>query len=472
MTVDVRQLAGWLPEQRWFGSKDRIIESMALLDQGVLDDGPPALVLAIVEIGFTTGPRELYHLPLLLAEDGTVKDVSEDPAPLRLLGELLSHGVTIKGEHGVYNFTGPGLDPLSPPGDQSIRLLSSEQSNSSVVLDEKVIVKLFRRLDVGPNPDLELMRFLTDQRFEHVPAHLGEVSYEGELDGKEVSIDLGIAQQLVVDARDGWAETVKAVHALYEAIHPEDVPEDFRVLIEERAAEILDAVALLGEVTAAFHIALTREDAYYEVLPEPIDQFDLQAWAREIQAALELELVTEQSLLPHTDTLRSVVAELRSLTDGGMKTRVHGDYHLGQVLMSSRGWMILDLEGEPARPLEERRAKRSPLRDVAGMLRSLSYAASAALFDRAERGSEEWARLEPWADAWEDLARDRFLGSYLRKSHEGRFLPADRDSLATLLHAFEIDKALYELRYERGHRPHWLHIPLRGIEKVALRHGS
>jgi maltose alpha-D-glucosyltransferase/alpha-amylase len=134
-----------------------------------------------------------------------------------------------------------------------------------------------------------------------------------------------------------------------------------------------------------------------------------------------------------------------------------------------RDWVLLDFEGEPARALEERRAKQSPLKDVAGMVRSFSYAATSALFERAQPDSDEWQGLEPWADAWEQLARERFIAAYISKSHEGRFLPADRDDIFAMLDFFEIDKALYELAYERSNRPDWVRIPLRGIARVIAR---
>jgi maltose alpha-D-glucosyltransferase / alpha-amylase len=160
---------------------------------------------------------------------------------------------------------------------------------------------------------------------------------------------------------------------------------------------------------------------------------------------------------------------LEKLGDPGSKTRIHGDYHLGQTLLGPRGWLILDFEGEPLRSLAERRSFQSPLRDVAGMLRSFSYAAYAALLERAEVDSDRWNQLEPWAAAFEELARNYFLQAYLRTSHEGDLLPHDREELGVLLDFFEIDKALYEIGYELGHRPDWVHIPARGIVDVIRR---
>lgn len=465
MITDAQRLIERLGDQRWFGFKGKAITGAELIDEAIVDDGPPALVIALVGVGVEER-RVLYQMPLLVEEDGSSRDATEDPQRMRLFGELMAHGDSIKGSSGVFQFGGPGLDPMAPaPGHSSIRIIQSEQSNTSVVYDESVILKLFRKLDIGPNPDLELNRLLTSEGFDHIPAQVGEITYEGELDGAETTIDLGIAQQLVSDSSEGWTYVLGELHRFYSEIDPADVPEDRVFLTEERAKEVLDVLGELGDVTASLHVALSRDESDPHLVPEPMATLDLeelvdriQAWLTDVPAA----------------ALKGVARLLKAvpgLEDAGAKTRVHGDFHLGQVLLTGRGWMILDFEGEPLRPLEERRAKLSPLKDVAGMLRSLNYAAVAALFDRAEPGSEEWARLEPWADVWEELARDRFLSSYLGRAHEGRFLPADRDALATLLNALEIEKALYELAYERGHRPHWVRIPERGMVRISERTG-
>ena len=174
-----------------------------------------------------------------------------------------------------------------------------------------------------------------------------------------------------------------------------------------------------------------------------------------------------KELKPLRAAIDGRIAEFENLDgDLGTKTRVHGDYHLGQVLLVTRDWLIIDFEGEPARPLEQRRMKQPPLRDVAGMLRSFSYAALVPLM---ERGNGVGEGLKPWAEEWEKLARDSFLTGYLRTAHEGRFLPADRDVLMTMLDFFELEKAIYEIGYERGHRPQWASIPLQGIKMLVER---
>ncbi|MBW3595180.1 MAG: phosphotransferase [Actinobacteria bacterium] len=466
MKIDTQQILDRLPEQRWFGWKDRAIAAVDVVDFGVVDDGIPALTLAVVRVRFDGGSA-LFQLPLLVEEDGTSRDAFEDVDRLRVFGACLAHGTSVKGAHGTFRFTGPGLDPLSPPGKVSARTMGAEQTNTSLVLDEQMIVKLFRRVDTGHNPDLELTRVLTESGFMHTPPHLGELVYEGVVDGEEVQIDLCVAQQFLSDSIEGWSETLKRLHQLYDSIEDQDIAEDMRFLTEERSGDLLALIQDLGEVTASLHVALSREELDPDIAPEPIERSDLEEWARSARASLQLLLddgvVELQELAPQ---IEERIAKLPEVTEPGLKTRAHADYHLGQVLLTGRGWMILDFEGEPARTLEERRAKTSPLRDVAGMLRSFNYAATAALFERAEPDSEEWKRLAPWADTWETLARERFIHGYLMRSHEGRFVPRDRSELMVMLDVFEIDKALYEVGYERGHRPDWVRIPLHGIAKT------
>ncbi|MGH2807795.1 MAG: phosphotransferase [Actinomycetota bacterium] len=468
MNIDLDQLAERLPEQRWYGGKSATIDRIDLIDAAVIDPGPPDLVLAIVNVIDHAGTQNLYHYPLLVESDGSSRDAFDDVDRFRCFGNLLATGATVKGERGSFMFTGPGLDPLSPPGQVSARTMGAEQTNTSLVLDEEVIVKLLRRVDWGRNPDLELTRHLTTEGFEHIPTHVGEVMYEtDEEQNDERQVDLCIAQQFMTDSVEGWQDTLKRLHQLYDAIDDADVHEDMRFLTEERASENLASLEDLGEVTASLHISLARDELEHDLAPEPIDPDDLAKWADRANTSLDALLAKgEPELEPLKDALEERIDRLRDVKEPGQKSRIHSDYHLGQVLMTQRGWMILDFEGEPARSLEERRTKQSPLRDVAGMLRSFSYAAVSALFERAEPDSEQWRDLEGWADTWETLARERFLHGYRARAHEGRFSPQSADDLSVMLDVFEIDKALYELGYERGHRPDWARIPLHGIVKV------
>jgi trehalose synthase-fused probable maltokinase len=478
MNIDVRPLKDLLPQQRWFGSKDRTLQSIEVRDQALLDDNSEgeSLVLALLDVRFTDGVDAIYQMPLLVDPEGRARDAMEDVGRLSVFGRALARGETIKGERGAFRFGGPGLDPLAPPGHGSVRALGADQSNSSIVLDDTVILKLIRRVEEGDNPELELNRFLTNEGFEYIPAQVGEIFYEeGDPDEEGINIDLAIAQQFVGDAIEGWSEALKHIAALYDSISGIEDGSTKRQQVEAMSSTLLEELASLGEVTAGLHIAFGRGHEHDpEIARESATPLDLSDWAMHARHALE-SLPTAE--IPEFDdelvaSIEKRLDQLEGLGDPGAKTRIHGDYHLGQTLLGPRGWLILDFEGEPRRSLVQRRSLQSPLRDVAGMLRSLSYATYSVLFDRAEPSSERWNQLEPWAETFETLARDYFLQAYLRTSHEENLLPVDRDDLQLLLDFFELDKALYEVGYEIGHRPEWIRIPVRGLIDVVNRSDS
>ena len=470
MSIDNRQIEDLLPSRRWFGSKGRAVAGVEVVDEAILKEGPPALVETLVRVSYEDGGPDLYQMPLIVETDGTIADALDDVELLRALGPLMAQGATIKGRVGTFRFNGPGLDPLAPPGGASVRSIGAEQTNSSVVIDETIIVKLFRRIEPGPNPDLELGRLLTGEGFAGIPAQVGELSYEGVLDGESLEFDLGISQQYLTGGRDGWLEALAQLGGLCGRAEEDGHTEVSEDIIAQHAGDMLDALGELGDVTASLHVLLSKEDIESDLASEPVDGADVKEWVQRTHGALDRMLDSnEQSGVDLKATIEETTDRLMAIQDPGRKARIHGDYHLGQVMLTKRGWMILDFEGEPARSLEERRQKDSPLRDVAGMLRSFDYAATAALFQRTQPGTETWDLLEPWAHAWEENARSRFLSAYLRTSHPGGFLPSDRDTLAVMLDVFEIDKALYELFYERNHRPAWARIPLRGIRRALER---
>ncbi len=465
--IQVDSLSTMLPQKRWFGAKERSITGVTLIDDTVLDDGPPPLLAILVRIDFADGGSDVYNL-LLIASSGEFRDPFEkDSDRLKALAKHMAHGSTLRGRQGSFRFSGPGLDPMSEPGRSSVRSASSEQSNSSVIFDEEIIMKVLRRVEPGPNPELEMARLLTGEGFGSIPAQVGELRYEPDAAESEADFyDLGIAQHFLLNARDGWQGALTHLDHLFEQAATL-VPQDLRSALEEEASQILEEIEQLGDVTAALHVMLARDGVDIEFSAEPIDSADLKQWAERASESLE-RARSNGELEDLIAGITRIIELLPSVTDPGAKTRIHGDYHLGQTMLTERGWMILDFEGEPARSLQDRRSKESPLRDVAGMLRSFSYVATAALFKRAEPASPEWDRLKPIAEAWEDLARERFLRAYLRTSHEGEFLP-DEESTGIMLNVLELDKALYELAYERSHRPEWARIPLEGIRNAVDR---
>jgi trehalose synthase-fused probable maltokinase len=307
-----------------------------------------------------------------------------------------------------------------------------------MIFDEALILKVFRHLEPGINPELEMLRFLTEQGFRNIPALGGWYGYSGG----PLTATLGLLQEYVAGAVGGWELALDEIT---------DAPERF-----------LDRLDRLGEVTAQMHTALGADQNDPAFAPEEpsVESLGLlTATVDEEIARVFLSLPDDDERLgPILGRGEEVREQLRLLTYAGSAGRVirtHGDYHLGQTLLSNNEWVILDFEGEPARTLVERRRKRSPLRDVAGMLRSFAYAATAA----------ELTRDAEIPDDWEERARERFLETYL-ETVDATLLPPGEAAIERLLAVFELEKAVYELRYELDNRPDWVGIPVAGIERL------
>jgi maltokinase len=309
-----------------------------------------------------------------------------------------------------------------------------EQSNTSLVYDDRVVLKLFRRVRPGANPDVEVTNALAKAGFAHVAAPLGVWRRDGH--------DLAVAQPFLAGAADGWALALTSLRDLYatECEDPGDCGGDF-------AGE----ATRLGDVTARMHLALAGAFA--------TSPGDGNTWAG--MADTQLERLERNDA--DSEAARRFVTRLRTETDVGMAIRVHGDYHLGQVLQAEGTWYVLDFEGEPVRSMDERAALSSPLKDVAGMLRSFQYAAAVALSEQDLTRQDD---LAPLAARWEARNRRAFLDGYLAQAAGSGLLPTSHAALQTVLRAFELDKAVYEVLYERGHRPDWVSIPQAAIRRL------
>ena len=437
--MDERSLIDYVTRQRWYGAKSRTVSHTAVLDTVTVREVDPQLSLALVEMRFDTGTHDVYQLLVSGGdEDGPVDGLAEDAGIAREIVSAMRAGLTLQGSEGVAEFT-PAED-FSALGRElgAVRLVSSEQSNSSVVFDDALILKVFRRLEPGINPELEVLRFLTGQGFRNIPALGGWYSYSGG----PLTATLGLLQEYVAGAMDGWELALGEIAS---------APESF-----------LDRLGRLGEVTAHMHSALgadANDPAFAPEEPSVESLGLLTATVDEEIARVFLSLPDDdERLAPIVGRGEEVREQLRLLTHAGSSGRVirtHGDYHLGQTLWKSNDWVILDFEGEPARTLVERRRKRSPLRDVAGMLRSFAYAATAA----------ELTRNADVPEDWEGRARERFLENYL-ETVDATLLPPGEAAIGRLLAVFELEKAVYELRYELDNRPDWVGIPVMGIERL------
>lgn len=318
------------------------------------------------------------------------------------------------------------------------RPMTAEQSNSSLVYDDRLILKLFRRLQPGRNPDVEMTTALANAGFDHVAAPL--------IEWRDDEHDLAFGQQFLAGGTDGWALALTSLRNLYTS-HDREVP-------SEAGGDFAAEAARLGQVTGEMHVTLDR------VFGRSDDGQARLAWVSLVDGLLpRLDRADQRLAL----SARHLVDRFKSVDHPGPAIRVHGDFHLGQVMRTDLGWYVLDFEGEPAKPVEERLVPASPMKDVTGMLRSFHYASRYALVERAV---DDWSDMIPAAHAWETHNRQAFLEGYQSASGIADLLPDPSSSPAVIV-AYELDKALYELEYERAYRPEWVSIPLDALERLV-----
>jgi trehalose synthase-fused probable maltokinase len=449
--LDAQRLGDWLLGRRWFGSKAEDVSNVGVLDSMEFPGGDPVLILALIEARFRTGAHSIYQLLFgLRPEDegwteGRVEDVSgatvydafSDPEACVRLGGLLAEQATVHGDKADVNFY--WLDGNPPPRPEArVRAMGAEQSNSSIVFDDTYVLKAFRRLEAGDNPELEMLRFLTEREFPHIAELVGWFDYTGEL----MDATLGVVQRFVAGGRDGWELALEELGS---------DPEAFVGRMTE-----------LGAVIGRMHTVLASDPTDPAFAAEEPSQESTSLITATIDEEIERVFVDlpadNEDLRPivhRGEEVRDRLSLLSHIGAAGKLIRHHGDLHLGQTLLASDRWIVLDFEGEPARPLLERRRKRSPLRDVAGMLRSFAYAASAAALRRGT----------PPPEGWEERAREAFLSGYFGAVDPGLLPPGEQNARA-LLTIFELEKAVYELRYELNNRPDWVRIPVAGIARL------
>jgi maltose alpha-D-glucosyltransferase/alpha-amylase len=519
-----RALPAFLRTRRWFGGKGLTLKAATIGDTIMFPNGAAAAVVALIQVDYVQGGTETYALPVTFASGqhaarlrqrtphavvaelrvrnknglmaGILYEAVEDRTWCAGLLDAIARRRQWRGAKGTVVATSTRVfralrGAVDTPLATSV--LQAEQSNTSVVYGERLILKLFRRLAEGVNPDLEVGRALTEHTsFVHTAPVGGALEYRMP---RREPMTLAVLQGFVTNEGDAWRYTLDRLRVYFERAlvrRAEEVPvpavdvltltdQDPPPLLFEMLGEYVEAARLLGRRTAELHIALASVPDTPAFAPEPFTAL----YQRSLyQSMRNLTMAIFQLLRERRATLPAAVAadagRLLGLEDavlqnfrgivgrkfGGVRIRCHGDYHLGQVLYTGKDFVIIDFEGEPARPLSERRTKRSPLRDVAGMLRSFDYAAQTVLFGAAGGGSirpEDVPVLEPWARFWQRWVSSSFLRAYLHHSAETGLLPKPREELAILLHVLLLDKSIYELGYELNNRPAWLKIPLRGI---------
>jgi maltose alpha-D-glucosyltransferase/alpha-amylase len=515
-------LSAWLPERRWFGGKAKIIKTVNLGESIRVPCGVEKAFLALVQVEYLEGDTELYSLPLACAHGELAATLRQDTPWLvicslkiqatgqmgvlydavgnkefaRALVELISGGRRIKAERAELQALRTRVfrhilddNPLPEPV-----LGKAEQSNSSVIFGDRFILKLFRRLDKGTNPDLELTRFLTEQKFPYAQQLAGALELCGLTDER---ISLAILNGFVPNARDAWEYTLDTLGRYYDRVitfvaEGREVPAGeaslSQLVQQEPSAHALDAVGtylesarLLGNRTAGMHLALVSGTASHDLAPEPFTPHyvrglfqSLRNLATQNFRLLRAKLETlpasvvplAQSVLDREEEIIDCYRLLYTRRITARRIRCHGDFHLGQVLYTGKDFVIIDFEGEPAVPLSERRIKRSSLRDVAGMVRSFHYAAWAGLHGHVQRGGldpQNLSKFEPWLKLWHQTTSSVYLRAYLQAMGHSKILPSSEEELLVMLPAYLLNKAVYEVSYELNNRPTWLHIPLQGI---------
>lgn len=519
-----RVLPAFLAGRRWYGGKARelrrveIVEALAV----PLRRRPAFIVLA--RVSYAAGDPETYALALGFAvgreamrfqerasdrvlaplqvkgATGVLFEAFADPPFGRTLLEAVRRGRTLKGLHGTaVGVPGRAFSRLRGRGPLQPSPVGAEQSNTSLLFGDRLILKLFRRVEAGENLDVEIGRFLTEiAHYPHSPAVAGSLEYRPRR-GEKAS--LVIVQECVANQGDAWRYTLDAV-ARYFA-HVVALPDTERVpppvpamsLLELARLEIswqatewigsyLEDARLLGQRTGELHLALAGDEEDPAFAPEAFGSSDRASLRDSLRAltvttfdllARRLETlpkdVREQAaaLVPQQDELLRRFQAALDRGTSALRTRVHGDYHLGQVLRSGGDWVIIDFEGEPAIPLASRRVKRCPLRDAAGMVRSFHYAAHHGLVDLLARGNarpEDRQWLEPWVDHWFSWVAATFLRGYLDATAGAAFLPRDDRELEALFTVSLLEKAIYELGYELNNRPEWVPLPVAGIRHL------
>jgi len=527
--LEKRLLPQFMRRSRWYGAKARELQRARILDEIPMANEALAPVLLFVEAQYADGGTEQYLIPLAFAAAAQVQE--EHPqaaiAAIEIEGRT---GAPARGVlfDGIYHERFPGLllslfggrkkargtrgeiaavsaaslrSALREQGGEIPgRVLRAEQSNSSIVYDAEYFLKLYRRFEEGPNPDPEMVRHLSEEAgFASVPAFAGTLEYRRS---RGRPLTLALLQAYVPSQSDGWALAQSTVGQYFERVLTlqEELPQavvqrqdvfraDFRN-IPDRIHELVGPVTveqtlLLAQRTGEMHRALAAPTDNPDFAPEPFTKLyqrslyqslrtralrGLEALAKNLTRIPEAHREEVESILLARQEVLGFARAVLERPISGLKIRIHGDYHLGQVLFTGKDFVIIDFEGEPTRPPSERRLKYSALRDVAGLMRSYHYAVYSGLFQYTAMRPEDLSTLEPYADFWHRSVSGIFLSAYLDATSGAPFLPGEREELEILLRAFLLDKGIYELLYELNNRPEWVAIPIRGITAVLGEH--
>jgi maltose alpha-D-glucosyltransferase/alpha-amylase len=489
-------LPAFLSGRRWFAERGSLSFSTTVVAFIPLATGDPDIALALIQV---VGEREtaLYSMPLAIQwtrldrekptpnalsavrrgpREGTLLEAAANAQVISLILDKVHAGETLDAAPGTLEFRpigGFGGENLAPI--HTVKAVDTEQSNTTALVDTHYVVKLFRRIERGINPEVEVGRFLTETApFANTPPLLGTVTL---VDG-EVLNTVAVVHRFVENQGDVWSMT---------SAYLDRYVEEQRLLTTEAAEDSDEQTAYalrmrpVGRRVAEMQVALASRDDIPEFAPEPVAPQDVRTWTDELlrrASAVFDEIVRRQrefperdaelidALLAHRDTLRARVSGLLPETIEAAKIRHHGDLHLGQMLVVKDDVFIIDFEGEPRRPLEHRRRKAPAARDVAGLIRSIDYSAGAALGRALNSAPDTDGRIARALDHWRDRSVAAALAAYREFMADPRLWPRERDAADGMLDFFLIEKAFYEVEYELSHRPDWLRIPLAGLLRI------
>ncbi len=510
-----RLLTEYIGKSRWFRGKAKKPKELTILDTIPVNDGDLTSHLMIIEIKYIEGKDEYYVIPLSLitgeemveiryrfpesvitpaevdGHDGILIDASYDHSFRDVIFRLIHQRSKARDGHGeVAGIPGRRFPARVRKSELPLnsRVLTAEQSNTSILYDNRFFFKLYRSPEEGSNPELEILRALTEKtEFRNFPTFAGSLEYKSAHTGQ---MSLGIMVDFVANQGNAWDFTQNAIANYFENIWSDkSLLESPDMAIEERARELLDPffmemIGLLGNRTAELHMALSSIDKDKSFAQEPFSLLyqkslyqgfrtlvkrtisEMKAARRRMdqdQRQLLDGIIQNEGLL--LSTVKQTLEKDKVRT---AKIRVHGDYHLGQVLFTGKDFIIIDFEGEPTRSLTARSLKYCPFKDVAGMLRSFHYAIYMGQLEFNTRVPESAGLLEPWLEPWYALVKERFMEGYLEAAGNASFIPSEQRQIDDLLSVYTIEKAIYEADYELNNRPDWLHIPLNGLNKILM----
>ncbi|MBF0464558.1 MAG: putative maltokinase [Nitrospirae bacterium] len=519
-------LPSYLMSCRWFAGKAKKVQDVEIIEDVFLD-GPPAHIL-LIRVTYTDGLPEIYLLPVSYAtapaskallddypfavianvttehSEGILYDATYDDAFRRAILSFIIKRKSAKGLNG--HLSAFYERRMKHHGDsyydiESSQVLKADQSNSSLLYEKKLIMKLFRKLEEGINPDIELLRFIAEKNdkspiAENIPIFMGSLEYKHNQSSEPIFI--ANLQSYVQNEGDAWNYTVGNITRFYEDIlsskpnageikvlhkslldgNYENIP---KILVDLIGIRFLAMVSKLGKTTGDLHLTLALHNDNPDFTPEPFSTLYQRSLYQSMHsmAKRNLELLRKnlktlpdpvkeesENILNHEKEVLQLFKLMVEMKITASKIRIHGDYHLGQVLWRGNELVIIDFEGEPLRSLSDRRLKRSPLRDLAGMIRSLHYATYSTLLKTAIFTQKDILELTPWADLWYFYMSGIFLSSYLNRVKTMEFIPSGRVEFENLLRVLMLEKAVYELGYELNNRPEWLIIPLKGVAHI------